>query len=239
MTHFDRCAPWHRTRCKQKNISSGLCVCAKYVNSYSISCAYACVCKLICVHVSLAQRGGHMSGRVRSQGARQNTLYNKKSHRPDWLVHLTVACNGPPGWPNPPICKLLLQASGFKRASSTMSLSHRPWRPWKVYICTVHINTHSYIVHTFTWEPKPTFNLRQMHRQVQSKGKWFLKESLIIWCNVLFMKEWVEVSGWGGQRLGVKGGKIQGRPHAAGSCTCSNSLHTRGMTEMWSTRFTC
>lgn len=135
-----------RARSKQKNISSGLWVCTVHVNRY-IQCIYICVQTHLCACSFRTDGWAYKRVRSREAGTHSKTQHNNKPHRPDWLVHPAVACNTPPGWPNPTICKLPLQASGFRRgASSTVSLSHRTWSPWVEYICVQHIYTH---IHSF------------------------------------------------------------------------------------------
>lgn len=102
--------------------------------------------KLICFHAPSGPMEGHVRGRVTCQGASLShikTQHNDKSHRPDWLVHLVVACNTPTGQPNPTICKLLLQASSFKRESLqhgvTALQATKVMRG--IHICTAHIHT--------------------------------------------------------------------------------------------------
>lgn len=130
---------------------------------------HVCASSFVCMFLQDRARG-----RVGSQEARHSQSkiqHNNKSHRPDWLVHPAVACNTPPGWPNPTICKPLLQASGFKRES----LQHNVTK--LEALKAIHINMCIYASRSQNLPAKWSKCIDRCRAKRQR-----MKESVIIWC---------------------------------------------------------
>lgn len=157
MTHFDRCAHGRVLLTKgqmqaKEHIIWIVClfVCLQYI--WEQLQYILCVCKCVQAHFpacSVWSEGLAYKRKSKKSRSHALTQQNTKQQQATqaWLVgspRCSLQCA--PGLTHPTICKLLLQASGFKgEAPSIMSWSHRPWRPWVLYASAQYTYTRIHI----------------------------------------------------------------------------------------------